>query len=59
VNFIAASVALLVVAVAATYIITVITFGIETCLGQPAMKLQNSVSVVLLWRTNYPSIKLK
>jgi len=33
-----------VVAVAATYIITVITFGIETCLGQPAMKLQNSVS---------------
>jgi len=44
VNFIAASVALLVVAVAATYIITVITFGIETCLGQPAMKLQNSVS---------------
>jgi len=43
VNFIAASVALLVVAVAATYIITV-TFGIETCLGQPAMKLQNSVS---------------
>lgn len=30
--------------VAATYIITVITFGIETCLGQPAMKLQNSVS---------------
>jgi len=43
VNFIA-SVALLVVAVAATYIITVITFGIETCLGQPAMKLQNSVS---------------